>query len=136
MVDNPAARAEHDHAGYGSQGLGSKGLGSQGDASGEWKLLLSRVNGWIANADVADLWERSKRPLTVLGWLLAALIVLKVYGAVVDTIDSLPLMGGLLELVGVIWLSRFAADRLLRRSDRQQLLAGLETRWRRFRGQG
>jgi hypothetical protein len=45
-------------------------------------------------------------------------------------------MGGLLELVGVIWLSRFAVDHLLRRSDRQQVLAALENRWRRFLGQG
>ncbi|NDC34445.1 MAG: hypothetical protein EBZ51_03430 [Synechococcaceae bacterium WB9_2_112] len=118
MVDEPAARAEHDHA------------------SGEWQLLLSRLNDWIATADAAALWERFRRPLLYAGWLLLALIVLKVYGALVGTIDSVPLMGGLLELVGVIWLSRFAVERLLRRSDRQQLLDGLETRWRRFLGQG
>jgi hypothetical protein len=116
MVDEPAARAEH------------------GQASGEWQLLLSRLNAWVATADASDLWERSKRPLTVAGWLLGGLIVLRVYGAVIHTIDSLPLMGGLLELVGVIWLSRFAVDRLLRRSDRQELLAALQTRWHRFLG--
>ena len=118
MVDEPATRAEH------------------GQASGEWQLLLSRLNDWIATADVSDLWERFRRPLTAIALVFGALIVLRVYGAVIITIDSLPLMGGLLELVGVIWLSRFAVDHLLRRSDRQQVLAALENRWRRFLGQG
>jgi len=124
MVDEPAARTEH----------GQAIRAEHGHASGEWQLLLSRLNDWVATADASDLWERSKRPLTMAGLLLGGLIVLRVYGAVIHTIDSLPPMGGLLELVGVISLSRFAVDRLLRRSDRQELLAALETRWHRFLG--
>ncbi|MBU6250132.1 MAG: hypothetical protein KGO47_03060 [Cyanobacteria bacterium REEB417] len=124
MVDEPAARAEH----------GQTIRAEHGQASGEWQLLLSRLNDWVATADASDLWERSRRPLTFAGLLLGGLILLRVYGAVIHTIDSFPLMGGLLELVGVIWLSRFAVDRLLRRSDRQELLAALETRWHRFLG--
>ena len=100
-------------------------------------LALARfAPDWIATVDVSDLWERFRRPLTAIALVFGALIVLRVYGAVINTIDSLPLMGGLLELVGVIWLSRFAVDHLLRRSDRQQVLAALENRWRRFLGQG
>jgi len=66
--------------------------------------------------------------------VLTALIVLKVYGAVLDTIASVPLMGGLLELVGLIWLARFATGHLLRAGDRDQTLSAIAQRWKRFRG--
>ena len=34
-------------------------------------------------------------------------IVLKIYSGIISTIDSLPLISGLLELTGLIWLLNF-----------------------------
>lgn len=103
---------------------------------GEWQLLLTRLSDWLNGVDPASLWRQSQQPLRLAALGLVALIVLKMYGAVLDTVHSVPLLAGLLELVGLIWLTRFASERLLRNEDRQQLLSALEQRWRVFRGNG
>lgn len=101
---------------------------------GEWQLLLARLSSWIEATNPEQLWIGSQRPLRLLALLITALVVLKVYGALLDTIASVPLMGGLLELVGLIWLTRFISGHLLRAGDRDQTLSALVERWRRFRG--
>lgn len=118
MLDEPNAQAEPQR--------------SQG---GEWQLLLARLDGWLATVNPEQLWQQSQQPLRLLAALLALLIVTKIYGAVLETIASVPLMAGLLELVGVLWLVRYINRHLLRREDRQGTLATAEALWRRFRGQ-
>lgn len=108
---------------------------SRTEEGGEWQLLLSRLSGWVDSVDPARLWDQSQQPLRLVAGLLAVLILLKVYGALLETIASVPLLGGLLELAGLVWLTRFAFGHLLRRDDRNQTLASLAERWRRFRGQ-
>jgi hypothetical protein len=66
--------------------------------------------------------------------VLIILAVLQVASAVLDAVGSVPLLPGLLELVGLVWLLRNGLPRLLRSSDRQQLQALLGQRWRAFRG--
>ncbi len=108
--------------------------GQSDHKGGEWQLLLARLSDWLNGVDPSSLWQQSQQPLRLAALALVALIVLKVYGAVLDTVNGVPLMGGLLELVGLIWLTRFASERLLRSDDRQALLNNLEQRWRQFRG--
>lgn len=105
-----------------------------GAEGGEWDLLVSKVRDWFASGQAATLWAQSRTPVVALAALVAALVVLRVYGALIDAIDSLPLLPGLLELTGVIWLLRYGAPRLVRSSDRQQLVDGLRNRWEAFRG--
>lgn len=105
-----------------------------GAEGGEWDLLVSKVRDWFASGQAATLWAQSRTPVVVLAALVAALVVLRVYGALIDAIDSIPLLPGLLELTGVIWLLRYGAPRLVRSSDRQQLVDGLRNRWEAFRG--
>ena len=105
-----------------------------GTEGGEWDLLVSKVRDWFASGQAATLWAQSRTPVVALAALVAALVVLRVYGALIDAIDSIPLLPGLLELTGVIWLLRYGAPRLVRSSDRQQLVDGLRNRWEAFRG--
>lgn len=63
---------------------------------------------------------------------MGLVLVLRIYGALLGAIDSLPLVSGLLELTGVIWLARFGATNLVRSSERQALLSGLQRRWKAF----
>ena len=102
---------------------------------GEWELLVSTVRDWFASGQAASLWAQSRTPVVALIALVAALMVLRVYGALINAIDSTPLLPGLLELVGVVWVVRFGVPRLLRSSDRQQLVDGVRRRWQAFRGQ-
>ena len=101
---------------------------------GEWQLLVAKLRAWWAGGELQSLWASSRQPLTLLVGLLISLAVLQVASAVLDAVGSVPLLPGLLELVGLVWLLRHGLPRLLRSSDRQQLQALLGQRWRAFRG--
>jgi hypothetical protein len=101
---------------------------------GEWQLLRGRLNQWLATVDAAALWQGLQTPLRAAGLLLAGLVLLKVYGAILETIAAVPTLSGWLELVGLVWLVRFSMGHLLHREDRDRTLAALTTRWRGFLG--
>ena len=101
---------------------------------GEWELLVAKVRQWFASGQARTLWEQARTPVVILAALVATLMVLRVYGALIQAIESMPLLPGLLELVGVIWVLRVGAPRLLRRTDREQLVANLRRRWQGLRG--
>jgi hypothetical protein len=65
---------------------------------------------------------------------VGVLLVLRIYSALLGALDSLPLVPGLLELAGVVWVVRFGVPKLLRSSERERLLGGLNQRWKAFRG--
>ncbi len=92
---------------------------------GEWELLTSKLKAWWASEAPQQLWQQLRTPLQVLGWLLAGLLVLRLYGAVLTALGSFPLVPGLLELTGLVWLCRFAVLHLLHRKDRDQLFSNL-----------
>jgi hypothetical protein len=62
------------------------------------------------------------------------LVLLRLYGALIDTLDSLPLVPRLLQLVGVIVLVKFSVTNLVRTSDRERLISSWQQRWTTFRG--
>ena len=66
--------------------------------------------------------------------LVALLVVLQIYSALVGALESLPLVPGLLELAGLIWLVRYGLPKLVRSRDRQQLLDGIKDRRKDFLG--
>lgn len=101
---------------------------------GEWELLVSKVREWFASGQATTFWAQARTPLVALMALVGVLMVLRVYGALLGAIESIPLLPGLLELVGVIWVLRYGVPRLVRSSDRQQLVDGLRNRWQSFRG--
>lgn len=103
---------------------------------GEWELLVAKVRQWLASGQLRELVDTARTPLTLLAYLVVAVLVLQLYAALLDVLEGLPLVPGLLELVGVITVVRFALTRLVRSSDRQQVIAGLRSRWNAFRGQG
>ncbi|MEB3319068.1 MAG: CAAD domain-containing protein [Cyanobacteriota bacterium] len=106
-------------------------LGSQG---GEFELLMGKVTAWLERADLPGQWERLGGPLRGLGVLLGLLLVLKLYVALLDTLDDLLLLPRLLQLVGLIALLRFSVHRLTRSSDRQKVWDDWKGRWDAFRG--
>jgi hypothetical protein len=101
---------------------------------GEWQLLVAKLQAWWDRGELQSLWLRSRRPLFLLVGLLVALAVLQVGSAVLDGVASVPLLPGLLELVGLAWVLRHGVPRLLRSQDRARLLTDLNQRWRAFRG--
>ena len=105
-----------------------------GAAGGEWDLLMGKVQAWLEQNDLPGQWERLGGPLRGLGVLLGLLLVLKLYVALLDTLDDVPLMPRLLQLVGLIAALRFSLLRLTRSGDRQAVLDDWKRRWDAFRG--
>ncbi len=111
---------------------GSAGEGGEG--GGEFELLLQKIQDWFNSGELQAQWQRLRGPLRGLAILVGIVLLLRVYASLVGTLDSLPLVGGLLELVGLITLTRFSITRLVRRSDREQVFAEWRRRWNDFRG--
>ncbi|MFM1799450.1 MAG: hypothetical protein RLZZ117_1728 [Cyanobacteriota bacterium] len=105
-----------------------------GAEGGEWDLLMAKVRDWLEQNDLPGRWERLGGPLRALGLLLGLLFVLKIYVALLDTLDDVPLLPRLLQLVGLIITLRFSVLRLTRSSDRQAVLDDWKRRWDAFRG--
>ena len=106
---------------------------SEGEG-GEWELLVEKVKQWISSGQLQQQWETARTPITLLAGLIAVLVVLRIYSSLLGVLESLPLLPGLLELVGVISVVRFSLTRLVKSSDRHEVIDGLKQRWRSFRG--
>jgi hypothetical protein len=103
---------------------------------GEWELLTGKVRGWIESGQLQQKLTEFSGPLKLLAALVGLVLLLRIYASLLGAIESLPLVPGLLELAGVVWISRFTLTRLVRSRDRQELLASWQERWRTFRGNG
>jgi hypothetical protein len=101
---------------------------------GEWDLLLQKLAQWLNQNELQTLWAQASKPVTALAALVGLLLVLRIYSALLGALDSLPLVPGLLELAGVVWVVRYGVPKLLRSSERERLLGGLNQRWKAFRG--
>ena len=101
---------------------------------GEWELLVGKVKAWLDQNDLGELWSKAQLPLRVVGGLIVFSLLATVYSGVLNTIDALPLVPGLLELAGLIWLVNFALRNLIRNSDRDQFIASARSTWSRVTG--
>jgi hypothetical protein len=105
-----------------------------GEEGGEFDLLIGKVKTWFEQADLSGQWDRLSGPLRGLGLLLGGLLVIKLYVALLDTLDDVPLLPRLLQLVGLIALTNFSVTRLTRSSERKVILEDWKRRWDAFRG--
>lgn len=67
--------------------------GSNAEASGEggeWELLVGQIREWMNTVQLQQSLQEARRPLILLALLLALLLVLRVYAAVLSTLDHLP----------------------------------------------
>ena len=101
---------------------------------GEWHLLIEKLNAWLADAKLMELWQQSQRPLKLLGGALGLLLVLQLTGAVLGTLDAIPMLPRLLQLTGLIYLILFASRRLVRSDERRNLIEGVKSAWSSFTG--
>jgi hypothetical protein len=101
---------------------------------GEWDLLVQKLRHWIASGQLQEQWQAARTPLSLLAGLIALLLVLRVYSAVLNVLESIPLLPGLLELAGLVAVVQFSITRLVRSDDRRQVIGGVKQRWQSFRG--
>ena len=101
---------------------------------GEWHLLMEKLNAWLADAKLMELWQQSQRPLKLVGGALALLLVLQLTSAVLGTLDTIPMLPRLLQLTGLIYVVLFASRRLVRSDERRSLIEGVKNGWSSFTG--
>jgi CAAD domains of cyanobacterial aminoacyl-tRNA synthetase len=107
--------------------------GGQGEG-GEWELLLQKLRHWLASGQLQQQWQAARGPLSLLAGLIAVLLVVRIYSALLAVLDNLPLVPGLLELVGLVVVTRFSLTRLVRSDERRAVIHDLQQRWQAFRG--
>lgn len=73
-----------------------------------------------------DFWQAYKRPISLLAWIVAAAIALKIVLAILDAIDDIPLLAPSLELVGLAYAGWFAYRYLIGFASRQELSSQLK----------
>ena len=101
---------------------------------GEWDLLVEKLRRWISSGRLQEQWQAARTPLGLLAGLIALLLTLQVYSAVLGVLESIPLLSGLLELAGLVAVVQFSLTRLLRSEDRREVIGGLKQRWQNFFG--
>ncbi|WP_323357146.1 CAAD domain-containing protein [Cyanobium gracile] len=104
------------------------------DGGGEFELLLQKIREWLGSGELQAQWQRFRGPLKGLAILIGVVLLLRIYASLISTLDSLPVVGGLLELVGLIAAVRFTLTKMVRKSDREQVFADWSRRWNDFRG--
>ncbi|HIK46783.1 MAG TPA: valine--tRNA ligase [Leptolyngbyaceae cyanobacterium M65_K2018_010] len=108
---------------------------------------LAKLDSQRLVAEVKDFWQAMqplleqplhytssffgdlRRPAFTLLWLLAGLIALKLLAAVAAAVDSTPLLGSLMELVGLGYTVNFVRRHWLKAGDRQRFQQTLHQWW-------
>jgi hypothetical protein len=106
---------------------------SEGDG-GEWELLVGKINAWFGSGELNRQWQKIQGPLKGVAILIGAFLALQLYATVVSTIDGIPLVSGLLELTGLIALGNFGLTKMIKTTEREQVVANWKRRWQTFRG--
>jgi hypothetical protein len=109
-------------------------LGGESAEGGEWDLLSGKLRDWLHRNDLGGQWDRLGGPLRASGLLLAGLILVKLYEALLDTLDDIPLLPRLLQLVGLLYVLNFGFTHLIKSQDRENLYQVWKKRWHDFTG--
>ena len=96
---------------------------------GEWNLLLEKLGDLVDGEKLKTLWIQLRLPIRLITALILLVVVIQIYSGVIRTINSVPIGSGLLELIGLIWLVRFSLTKLIRSSDRAEVINALQARW-------
>ena len=93
-----------------------------------WERDRTQINDFFNSPMkyISAFWQEYKPIVSVIGAIVLALLALKVTLGVIGFITGLPLVGGLLELVGIGYTVWFVNRYLLKAETRQELSYKLE----------
>jgi hypothetical protein len=86
------------------------------------------IMAYLANVPdyITSFFSGYKKPLIVLGAILASFITVKVTVAVLDAIDDIVLLSPILQLIGLVYTGWFVWRYLLKDESRRELLAEID----------
>jgi hypothetical protein len=107
--------------------LAVKSEQSISSTNGQWRQFGDTTSAYITNFQnsIGEFFQQYQSLLATLGWILSALISVKVLLAVLDAINDIPLLGLFLELVGIGYTIWFVSRYLLTATSRQALTGEL-----------
>ena len=83
---------------------------------------------------LTSFWKDMRKPGTTLGLLLGLLIGFRLITVLLDTLDDIPILPGVLQLIGLGYTVWFLLNYLPQADRRQALSADIQRLWRRFIG--
>ncbi len=91
------------------------------------KEVASKVFGVLGDAPeyLVSIFEEYKRPITVIGLVLGALVLVKLTFAILDAINDIPVLAPTFELIGLTYTGWFAYRYLFTAEKRQEFLKNL-----------
>ncbi|MEL6249273.1 MAG: CAAD domain-containing protein [Cyanobacteria bacterium J06626_23] len=103
--------------------------GSTSESLEQAKQVASRVFGVLGEAPeyLVSVFEEYKRPITVIGLVLGALVLVKLTFAILDAINDIPVLAPTFELIGLIYTGWFVYRYLIKAERRQELVSTLNS---------
>ena len=86
--------------------------------------IQSEITAFVQNATATttELFKHNRQLFITLGWVLLAILGVKVVFATLGIIDDIPLVTPIIKLVGLVSVVRFAWRYLIREHDRKELI--------------
>jgi hypothetical protein len=133
MIDTTATTAEQGTAEQGttSESQGSQAAGASADGMGattetpfseRYSEILGKVNQTLDQID----WQQMGRIGKSVGILVAVIVAQILIKGVLDTINLLPIVPGLLELLGLVVVGRWSWDNLTTGEKRSAVVSRLQ----------
>ena len=97
------------------------------DTAEQAKEVLAKVASVLGDAPeyVVNTFNEYKRPITVIGLVLGALIGIKLVFAFLGAINDIPVIAPTMELIGLVYTGWFIYRYLLKAENRKELLSNL-----------
>jgi CAAD domains of cyanobacterial aminoacyl-tRNA synthetase len=108
--------------------IGSETIAVQDSPEDAWREFRTKTSTFFGNAvdSSGEFLKNNQSVLVSLGWVLLAVVGLKVLFALLNVVDNLPLISPLLKLVGLVYSGWFIWRYLLKASTRQELSQTIE----------
>ncbi len=124
MIDTTATTAEQGTTEQGATEPGADGMGAATETpfSERYREILGKVNQTLDQVD----WQQMGRIGKSVGILVAVIVAQILIKGVLDTINLLPIVPGLLELLGLVVVGRWSWDNLTTGEKRSAVVSRLQ----------
>jgi hypothetical protein len=92
-----------------------------------WQSFQAKTTDFFTNItqNTAAFLKSNQQLLSTLGFILLALLGIKIVFAIMNVIDEIPFVTPILKLIGLVYVVRFVWRYLIREQDRQELIQTL-----------
>ena len=90
------------------------------DEGGEWELLKSKITYWWKNFLFKKKLSQIRNVTIAISSIILLIIISKIYTSILHSIEYIPLANQILELIGMIWLTNYSINRILREKDQEK----------------